>query len=456
MGHIWIYEEYKDPKLQKEILKFLPEKNLAERVVKIIGLFNFIEKNDIKSVKELQERVRKDGKPLFNDKQSSKIIKKVGGGPAYNALVQRGLDYAYLLTPETIRGILDTVRKFIFPLSEVPVTDPETGKKHPEGWIVRQPGIGQAVSMGLTMVTEFNKTAAKLAQQYTPMIVGLVPIPFSSPIGTAIGYMISALFIFFNLIIFTAQHNFGDVYIQSLALIPFVGLAFQNYAESTDKFVEKFAEKRQGLIEQLRGKETTDADGNKSYEGKLSFVGNLIDKFTFDPLKSVSEEEMKAHADEIKSKLKSARDNVQKTALKVKNDAVAYTNPENRSKLKAEYGAKLGTVKNIVYQNSKKIHDKAKEYYDKTPEQLQQLKVRLQSNLETAKKLYEDSKKSDSPDKVSEAEKQLQKVVIEKEAVEEAQNKPSGGKRFSSRKHNKSKWKTQRKKLKRRSKNGSH
>jgi hypothetical protein len=456
MKHIWIYEEYKDPKLQKEILKFLPEKNLAERVVKIIGLFDFIEENNIKSVKELQERVRKDGKPLFSDKQSSKIINKVGGGAAYNALVQRGLDYAYLLTPETIRGILDMVRKFIFPLSEVPVTDPETGRKHPEGWIARIPITGQAVSMGLTMVTEFNKTAAKIAQQYTPMIVGLVPIPFSSPIGSAIGYMISALFIFFNLIIFTAQHNFGDVYIQSLALIPFIGLAFQNYAESSDRLVEKFAEKRQGLIEQLRGKETTDAEGNKSYDGKLSFVGNLIDKFTFDPLKSVSEEEMKAHADEIKAKFKSAAENVQKTALKVKNDAMAYTNPENRSKLQAEYGAKLGNVKNIVYQNSKKIQDKAKEYYDKTPEQLQKLKVRLQTNLETAKKLYEDAKKSDNPEQLKKVEQQLQKAVIEEKAVEEAQTKPSGGKRFSSRRHNKSKWKTQRKKLKRRSKNGSH
>jgi hypothetical protein len=372
MKHIWIYEEYKDPKLKKEILKFLPEKFLAERVVKLIGLFDFIKENNIKSVKELQERVRKDGNPLFNDKQASKIIKKVGGGQAYNALVQRGLDYAYLLTPETIRGILDIVRKFIFPLSEVPVIDPETGRKHPEGWIARIPITGQAVSMVLTMVTEFNKTAAKMAQQYTPMIVGLVPIPFSSPIGTAIGYMISALFIFFNLIIFTAQHNFGDVYIQSLALIPFVGLAFQNYAESSDRFIEKFAEKRQELIEQLRGKEIINENGEKSYDGKLSFVGNLIDKFTFDPLKSVSEEEMKAHIKELKSTVKSAADNIQKTALKVKNDAMTYTNSEQLQKLK------------------------------------------------------------------------------------QWQTKPSGGKRFSSRKHNKTKWKTQRKKLKKHSKNGSH
>jgi hypothetical protein len=306
------------------------------------------------------------------------------------------------------------------------------------------------------MVTEFNKTAAKMAQQYTPMIVGLVPIPFSSPIGSAIGYMISALFIFFNLIIFTAQHNFGDVYIQSLALIPFVGLAFQNYAESTDRFVEKFAEKRQELIEQLRGKEIINENGEKSYDGKLSFVGNLIDKFTFDPLKSVSNEEMEAHIKELKSKVKSATDNVQKTALKLKNDAMEYANPENISKLSAEYTTKLDSIKNIVYKNSKEIRDKAKEYYDKTPEQLQKLKSKLQSNIETAKKLYEDSKKSDNLEQLKEAEQKLQKAVIEEKAVEEAQTKPSGGKRFSSRKHNKSKWKTQRKKLKRRSKNGSH
>jgi hypothetical protein len=367
MEGIWIYEDYKDHELEKKLSKILSNKSLINRVVKIIGLFNFIKKNNINTVEKLQKKVRKDGKPLFTKHQAEEVVKKSGGGKAYNALIQRGLDYAYLLTPESIKGILDPIRKFIFPLSEVPVM--VDGNEQPEGWVARIPVTGQAVSMGLTIATEFNKTAAKLAQQYTPMIIGLVPIPFSAPVGIALGYMMSAMFIFFNMVIFTAQHRFGDVYIQSLALIPFVGLAFQNFGDSSDKFMETFAEKRQALIDQLRGKKTTDDKGNDSYDGKLAFLGNFLDKFTFNPLESVSEDEMNKAVEEIKRKVGEATANVQKTVSKVKNDAMAYTDPEKRSGVQAKLRAWNGRLRNWAYQNSQQVLAKMENLANKTPEE---------------------------------------------------------------------------------------
>ena len=287
------------------------------------------------------------------------------------------------MTPESIKGILDPIRKFIFPLSEVPVM--VDGNEQPEGWVARIPVTGQAVSMGLTIATEFNKTAAKLAQQYTPMIIGLVPIPFSAPVGIALGYMMSAMFIFFNMVIFTAQHRFGDVYIQSLALIPFVGLAFQNFGDSSDKFMETFAEKRQALIDQLRGKKTT-IDGKDSYDGKLAFVGNFLDKFTFNPLESVSEDEMNKAVEKIKRKVGEATANVQQTVSTLQKDANAYINPEKRSGVQAKWGAWFGSLRNWVYQNSQQVLGKMNNLANKTPEELKEIEKWMRDYLGLIKK----------------------------------------------------------------------
>lgn len=412
MEGIWIYEDYKDHELEKKLSKILSNKSLINRVVKIIGLFNFIKKNNINTVEKLQKKVRKDGKPLFTKHQAEEVVKKSGGGKAYNALIQRGLDYAYLLTPENIKGILDPIRKFIFPLSEVPVM--VDGNEQPEGWVARIPVTGQAVSMGLTIATEFNKTAAKLAQQYTPMIIGLVPIPFSAPVGIALGYMMSAMFIFFNMVIFTAQHRFGDVYIQSLALIPFVGLAFQNFGDSSDKFMETFAEKRQALIDQLRGKKTTDDKGNESYDGKLAFVGNFLDKFTFNPLESVSEDEMNKAVEEIKRKVGEATANVQKTVSKVKNGVIP-TDPE-------KWRAWFGSLRNWVYQNSQQVLAKMENLANKTPEERAKIEQWMRDYLGLIKK---ELKSPTTPEAAKLLETEAEKVEGNLKKLEVDPNNPS-------------------------------
>ena len=416
MKDIWIYEEYKDHELERKLNKILSNKSLINRVVKIIGLFNFIKKNNINTVEKLQKKVRKDGKSLFTEDQAEEVVKKSGGGKAYNALIQRGLDYAYLLTPESIKGILDPIRKFIFPLSEVPVM--VDGNEQPEGWVARIPVTGQAVSMGLTIATEFNKTAAKLAQQYTPMIIGLVPIPFSAPVGIALGYMMSAMFIFFNMVIFTAQHRFGDVYIQSLALIPFVGLAFQNFGDSSDKFMETFAEKRQALIDQLRGKKTTDDKGNESYDGKLAFVGNFLDKFTFNPLESVSEDDMNKAVQKIKRKVGEVRSNLTNTAEKLGKNVIGYTNPKNRSGIQAWFSS----LRNWVYQNSQKVLGKMKNLADKTPEERKEIEEWLRGYLGLIKKQL---KNPTTPEAAKLLEIEAEKVKGNLEELKGDPNNPS-------------------------------
>ena len=56
MEGIWIYEDYKDHELEKKLSKILSNKSLINRVVKIIGLFNFIKKNNINTFEKLQKK----------------------------------------------------------------------------------------------------------------------------------------------------------------------------------------------------------------------------------------------------------------------------------------------------------------------------------------------------------------------------------------------------------------
>jgi hypothetical protein len=133
------------------------------------------------------------------------------------------------------------------------------------------PVYGDSLALAVDVVAQMNKNAAKMAQMYTPMMMGFLPIPEASTVGIVVGYMISTMFIFFNMIIFTTRHHFGEAFKQSLALIPFAGMALENAADSGDGLVGKYGKARLKIIDQL----------NES--GIFSWLGWLITYTTVDP-----------------------------------------------------------------------------------------------------------------------------------------------------------------------------
>jgi len=281
---LWTWEsKLEDPyekQIYKKIFNLTKSKSLALKASKNLGLFNYLKNNKFKTSKELQNSILlKPGKKLFDEKQAKTVweffnnVPQQQGGEtpakaenAFDALVERWLVFMYHLLPGGIQESIKYVEPFMFPLSEKP------GE---EGIVAKMPGIGLGLNFALDVVAQNNKLAAKLAQQYTPMIMGLVPIPEASTVGIIIGYMISTMFIFFNMLVFVSKREFGQAFTQSLALFPFIGLAMQNVAESGEKVIEKFASKRQKLIGQLKG-----PDG----QGMFAFLGDLIENYTFDPL----------------------------------------------------------------------------------------------------------------------------------------------------------------------------
>ena len=305
----------------------------------------------------------------------------------------------YHLLPGGIQESIKYIEPFMFPLSEKP------GE---EGIVSKMPGVGLGLNFALDVVAQNNKLAAKLAQQYTPMIMGLVPIPEASTVGIIIGYMISTMFIFFNMLVFVSKREFGQAFTQSLALFPFIGLAMQNMAESGEKVIEKFASKRQKLIGQLKG-----SDG----QGMFAFLGDLIENYTFDPL---YEGDPQADALALKQKLEGK-------FTEISGNLQNALDPEKRGELFQQAQQKFQELKTDPRLQGLKQQAQEKFQELKANPNLQGFREKAQASLDKLK-----------------ANPQLQDL---KQQAQERFNKftQRAGKRLSKKKHKNKKWKTQRK-----------
>lgn len=386
MASEWIYDKDLDEyekSIFNSILKITKNKDLAQKGAKNLGLFNFLKTTKFSNADELYDSIFLD-KPkkehFFSKEDSKKVFEffsSSGGGDqtAYDALIERWINFMFYMTPETVQQQLEFLGKFAFPLRSL---EDET--------VV--PGAGQALGFSIDVIAQGNKIAAKLAQQYTPMIMGLAPIPEASTIGIVVGYMVSTMFIFFNMLIFVSRHHFGEAFTQSLALFPFIGLALQNFAESGDKLVEKFAAKRQKLIEQLKS-------------GMFSPLGTLVETWTFDPM---DPGDPKERAEQFKA-------NIQTHIENVKNASKEFADPAKREELLNAARSKYEELK---------AHPELQKRIETVKTKLQEVRDRpeVQKGLETARNT------------VSSLKQRFQGQ--------------QAGKRLSRKKHLKGKWGTQR------------
>jgi hypothetical protein len=192
-----------------------------------------------------------------------------------------------------------------------------------------------------------------------------------------------------------------------MALIPFVGLALQNFAESGDKVIEKFAAKRQNLIDQLRANEIT------------KFLGDIINNYTLDPMDDGSGD--LAKAEDLKSKFNQGISNIQS---KVQDLHGKLSTEEGRKALQEEVQGKYSKLKEKAQQKLEEL---------KSHPEIQSIKENLQSNIN---KIKENPQLSNITQNVK---NQIQKI-------KEYTKPKKAGKRLSNKKHHKNKkWKTQRK-----------
>jgi hypothetical protein len=412
--HVWIYDNpIRTPyekKMKSILLKLLHNNELAKKGARNLGLFEFLKNHQFPNYKILHKNILlKKNKPFFKledskivweyfnkqnggaltkeqSYQNSPVSTELGTQPvedtsrsAYDAIVDRWLKFWFALTPQFIKEPINSISPFLYPLKT----------------LENIPVWGETLGLAVDVTAQMNKNIAKMAQMYTPMIMGFLPIPEASTVGIIVGYMISTIFIFFNMIIFTTRHHFGEAFKQSLALIPFVGMALENMADSSDGLLGRYGKARLKIIQQLKDSVL------------FTWMGTIIEWTTLDPY---YEGDPTKDAEKIKGFL---NEHIEK--------ATKY-GKELRANLKDESGRQL-------------LLDRAKELGENT----------LQKSKELGEKALQKSKEL--------ALKARDKVGIEKQPLlaRQMNTKSSSslksygtGKGLSNIKSRKSKWKTQR------------
>lgn len=442
---VWVYDDpIKDPyekKMYKILFKLFRNKDVAHRGARNLGLFKFMSHNKFESPSELRRNILLHDKPLFKPGDAKAVwefFRQKGGaltadqlspnedglkqlaeqeplqqeaeeegsyqnaepsteepaqaedtsGSAYDAIVDRWLKFWFALTPTFLQDPINMISPFLYPLKTLESI----------------PVYGDTLALAVDVVAQMNKNAAKMAQMYTPMIMGFLPIPEASTVGIVVGYMISTMFIFFNMIIFTTRHHFGEAFKQSLALIPFVGMALENFADSGDGLLGRYGKARLRIIDQL----------NES--GIFSWLGWLITWITVDPFYQGDPEE---DAEWLKG-----------MAGKHFEDAKAYSSE----------------LYNNVQENLNNPEKRA-ETMNMFKQRAQELKQRAQESIEQAKnsQLAQTVKDSTSKglDSLEKSRRNLSESLKSVGTVPQAEEDPSGGKRFSKIRRHKAKWRTQ-------------
>lgn len=465
---MWVYEDPpEDPyerKMYKILVKLLHNKDVAKRGARNLGLFKFLSSNKFESPSELRRNILSEGKPLFRPADAKAVwtfFKQKGGaltaeqlrkinedglkqlaeqepvkgqdqvqesyqnavpteegtsaekedtsGSAYDAIVDRWLKFWFALTPSFLQDPINMISPFMYPLKTLESI----------------PVYGDSLALAVDVVAQMNKNAAKMAQMYTPMMMGLLPIPEASTVGIVVGYMISTMFIFFNMIIFTTRHHFGEAFKQSLALIPFAGMALENFADSGDGLVGKYGKARLKIIDQL----------NES--GIFSWLGWLITYTTIDPFYQGDPEE---DAEWVKGMAGKHFENAKAYSSELyTNVNENLTNPEKRAET-------LASLKQRAQQGVDQVRNSqiAQTVKDSTSQGLASLGTAVAPTPSLSQKfspgigLTKEGTLEKMRRQASETLKKGSKSVIGKQA---------GGKRLSKIKHHKGKWRTQ--KLKR-------
>jgi hypothetical protein len=265
---VWVYDDIGDSYQQtqyRSLIKLTKNEKIARDGSRMLGLFNYLKTKKFEDSKHLRNSVffdKKKTKHFFTEDNAKKtfdfLTKKHGGSDgALDHLINRWFNFVYSMIPIDIReSFVDPPINFIsvFTLNN----------------LEQIPVFGRSLAFSVDVALAINKNVAKMLQQYMPIAVGSTPIPFGAVIGTVIGYVMSTFFIFINEMIYVSRNNFGEAWTQSLAFLPLIGTALQNWAESGDKLLEKFADKRKDIIDDL-------------YKSPMfSWMGEIIEDYTFD------------------------------------------------------------------------------------------------------------------------------------------------------------------------------
>lgn len=242
----WHLEGNPTNKEDLEVYRYLNKRTgnseFANTVTRFIDLRNYLDSKHFNSASELRQNVLCDDKPVFTQEESEKLYQMMenqkGGGDVelLDNVVRQWLVFLYGWTPVFITNMEDYITPFVFILKSL-----ETN-----------PYYGQVLGIGLDVVTSTLPVIAVTIQNLAPEIIGLVPIPESGPIGALIGWALSSVVVFLALVINLSRAHFGQAFLLTFLMIPFVGSSLYNAALSGEKVLTKISARRGKLVETTR------------------------------------------------------------------------------------------------------------------------------------------------------------------------------------------------------------
>jgi ABC-type multidrug transport system fused ATPase/permease subunit len=239
---VWSLEDnpinHRELEIYKYIKKGTGNTELAHTVSRFIDLREYLDSHSFGTPEELRRSILTHDIPIFSKSESEqlfKLIAKKGGaqGELIDNTVNQWVKYMYEWQPSFIQIGIDVVSPFIFIAKTMEST----------------PAVGPLISIALDAVTSTLPVIANSIETLTPEITGFIPLPEAGTIGVIIGWMLASIFVILAMLLNLSRQHFGQAFLVSFLLIPFLGTSLYNGAISGEKFATKVVSKREKLID---------------------------------------------------------------------------------------------------------------------------------------------------------------------------------------------------------------
>jgi hypothetical protein len=227
---------HREVEIYKYIKKASGDSNFAHTVSRFVDLRDYLDTNTFENATDLRNKITSRGVPIFSSSEAEhlfKLIAKTGGGVADN-IINGWVRYMYEWQPSFIQEGIEAISPYLFITKTL-----ESGE------------FGPLYSIALDSMSATLPTIATSIENLTPDIIGFLPIPGSGPVGGIIGWMLASVFVVLSMLLDISRQHFGQAFILSFLLVPFLGTTLYNAALSGEKLIEKTAAKRENLIKNV-------------------------------------------------------------------------------------------------------------------------------------------------------------------------------------------------------------
>lgn len=233
----WVYEKAPVSKKQKSIYRYIERKThdakLAEKVVKLLSLYDFLQSQNFKSAKEIEDAAYLDKghkKKVFNErtaKAAFRLLHQKGGTAEEAKVIDKGvraiLNYMREYTPTPVLEVTDTVYPWVTLL----------------GSVQKAPLVGPMVDIATESAVQATTTGMVAADDIGAEVAG--------PVGSAtvaIPVAIAGLMVVLTHIM---EDELGEALLAAFLMIPFIGPTLWKAATSAGKMATTIAKKKYEL-----------------------------------------------------------------------------------------------------------------------------------------------------------------------------------------------------------------